>query len=85
MGAVTVGKTLNCLLRRERIAFAHVVSRGLHRPDDLVGDLRSADAAERSGDLPCFCRVAAVQQKPQHVRRVANARQHDLSLDGISG
>ena len=42
------------LLRREGIAFPHVVARALHRLDDLIGNLRPSDAAERSGKVARF-------------------------------
>ena len=72
----------------ERIALAHVIAGGSHRRDDLVGDVRPADVAERSRQLAGVSRMAAVSRRrssSEASRKLASTTCVSMGLRGEEG
>src|SRR5260370_4196019 len=64
-------------------ALSHIVSGAFHRAENLVREVAAPGLAEGFGKITGFRGMAAVQEKPKHVRGVSKARHHHLRLDGI--
>jgi len=63
-------------------ALSHIVSRALHRTDNLVREITPPVWRKAFGKITGFRGMAAVQEKPKQVRGVSKARHHHLCLDG---
>ncbi len=67
----------------KRTALSDIVSGALHGAENLVRQVGAPGLAEGFGKIAGFRGMAAVQEKPKHVRGVSKARHHNLRLDGI--
>src|SRR5258708_13314507 len=61
-------------------ALSHIVSRALHRTDNLVREITPPGLAEGFGKITGFRGMAAVQEKPKQVRGVSKPPRHHLPL-----
>jgi hypothetical protein len=68
----------------EWIAFAHVVAGAGHGGDDFIRQRRAPGFSERPGEIARLGRVPAVQQQPEQVGRVSQARENHLRFDRVA-
>src|SRR5262245_23916534 len=69
---------------REGVAFPNVVSRGFHRCQNFVRNFSTSKATTSSTQPSGNHVMTTIQQAAQNFRRLLNARQNNLRVDGVS-
>src|SRR5947207_2527043 len=77
-GSCRRAERLEGLLRYERVAFANIVTRRLHRRDDFAGHFRTTDAAKRSGKPASDNGLSSIKKAPKEFGRVGYAGERNL-------